>query len=69
MASRKPYIEVVSIKDRKDGDCDITLDVNQAGKQLLMEAGVQKILRDSIESHSEKLSLWNKLQICWSILR
>jgi len=69
MASRKPYISVVSIKDRKDGACNLTLDVNQAGRELLMQAGVQKILLDNIELHSEKLSLWKKLQICWSILK
>lgn len=65
----KPYISVVSIKDRKDGACNLTLDVNQAGRELLMQAGVQKILLDNIESHSEKLSFWKKLQICWSILK
>ena len=37
----KPYMKVVSIKDRKDGDCDMKLDINQAGKELLMQAGVQ----------------------------
>lgn len=69
MASRKPYIKVVETKDRKDGTCDIKLDVNQAGKELIMQAGVQKVLQDFIAENTDKLSFWKKLQICWSILK
>ena len=69
MASRKPYIKVVETKDRKDGTCDIKLDVNQAGKELIMQAGVQKVLQDFIAENTNKLSFWKKLQICWSILK
>jgi hypothetical protein len=69
MASRKPYIKVVETKDRKDGTCDIKLDVNQAGKELIMQAGVQKVLQDFIKENTDKLSLWGKLKICWSILK
>lgn len=69
MASKKPYIKVVETKDRKDGTCDIKLDVNQAGKELIMQAGVQKVLQDFITENTDKLSFWKKLQICWSILR
>lgn len=69
MATRKPYIKVVSCKDRKDGDCDLKLDVNQAGKELIMQAGVQKVLQDFIAENTCKLSFWQKLQICWGILK
>jgi hypothetical protein len=65
----KPYIKVVETKERKNGDCDLTLDVNQAGKDLLMQAGVNKVLQDFITENTTKLSLWKKLQICWSILK
>jgi len=65
----KPYIKVIEVKDRKNGDCDLTLDVNQAGKDLLMQAGVNKVLQDFITENTTKLSLWKKLQICWSILK
>ena len=65
----KPYIKVVETKERKNGDCDLTLDVNQAGKDLLMQAGVNKVLQDFITENTDKLSLWKKLQICWSILK
>jgi hypothetical protein len=53
----KPYIKVVSIRDRKDG------------KELLMQAGVQKALSDYVVANTGKLSLWDKLKICWSILK
>ena len=65
----KPYIKVVSIKDRKNGDCDLTLDINQEGKELLMQAGIQKALSDYTIANTGKLSLWDKLKICWSILK
>ena len=65
---RKPYIKVVSIKDRKDGKANLTLDVNEAGRMLLMEAGVEKALTDFIDHQSKKMSLWHKLQLCWAIL-
>jgi hypothetical protein len=66
---RKPYIKVVSIKDRPDGDCNLKLDINEAGKELLMQAGIQKALSDYTVTNTKKLSFWNKLQICWSILK
>lgn len=66
---KKPYIKVVSIKDRTDGDCDLKLDINEAGKELLMQAGIQKALSDYTVANSKKLSFWDKLQICWSILK
>lgn len=65
----KPYIKVVSIKDTKQGDCKLTLDMNQAGREVILQAGVQKALSDYMVENSKKLSIWNKLQICWSILK
>ena len=65
----KPYIKVVSIKDTKDGDCKLTLDMNQAGREIILQAGIQKALSDYMVENSKKLSFWNKLQICWSILK
>ena len=66
---KKPYIKVVSIKDRTNGDCDLKLDINEAGKELLMQAGIQKALSDYTVANTKKLSFWGKLQICWSILK
>jgi hypothetical protein len=65
----KPYIKVVSIKDRKNGDCNLTLDMNDAGREIILQAGIQKALSDYVVENTKKLSLWNKLQICWSILK
>jgi hypothetical protein len=65
----KPYIKVVKIRDRKDGDCNLTLDMNDAGREIILQAGIQKALSDYVVENTKKLSLWNKLQICWSILR
>ena len=69
MADRKPYIKVISIKDTKQGDCKLTLDMNQAGREVILQAGIQKALSDYMVENSKKLSFWNKLQICWGILR
>ena len=67
--SRKPYIKVVSVKDTKQGDCKLTLDMNQAGREVILQAGVQKALSYYMVENSKKLSFWNKLQICWGILK
>jgi hypothetical protein len=65
----KPYIKVVSIKDTKAGNCNITLDMNQAGREVIMQAGVQKALSDYMVANIGKMTLWQKLQLCWSILK
>jgi hypothetical protein len=65
----KPYIKIVSIKEKANGDCDLKLDINETGKELLMQAGIQKALSDYTVANSKKLSFWNKLQICWNILK
>ena len=69
MATRKPYIKVVSIKDTNEGDCKLTLDMNQAGREVILQAGIQKALSDYMVSNTKKLSFWDKLQICWGILK
>jgi hypothetical protein len=69
MASRKPYIKVVSIKDKNNGESVLTLDMNQAGKEVILQAGIQKALSDYIVANTGKMSLWQKIQICWSILK
>ena len=66
---RKPYIKVVSIKDTKQGDCKLTLDMNQAGREVILQAGIQTALADYMVANTGKLSLWKRLQICWSILK
>ena len=65
----KPYIKVVSIKDTKVGDCKLTLDMNQAGREIILQAGIQKALSDYMVDNSKKMSFWDKIQICWSILK
>lgn len=69
MATRKPYIKVVSIKDTNQGDCKLTLDMNQAGREVILQAGIQKALSDYMVANTKKLSFWDKLQICWGILK
>jgi len=69
MATRKPYIKVVSIKDINQGDCKLTLDMNQAGRKVILQAGIQKALSDYVVANTGKLSFWDKLKICWNILK
>lgn len=65
----KPYIKVVSIKDTKAGDCKLTLDMNQAGREVILQAGIQKALSEYMVENSKKMSFWDKLKICWGILK
>ena len=69
MATKNPYIKVVSVKDRKDGDCNLTLDMNEAGRELILQAGIQKALSDYMVKNTKQLSFLDKLKICWSILK
>ena len=69
MATRKPYIKVVSIKDTNQGDFKLTLDMNQAGREVILQAGIQKALSDYMVDNSKKMSFWDKIQICWGILK
>jgi len=66
---KKPYISVVSIKDTDEGECKLTLDMNQAGREIILQAGIQKALSDYMVDNSKKMSFWDKIQICWSILK
>lgn len=66
---KKPYISVVSIKDTDEGECKLTLDMNQAGREIILQAGIQKALSDYMVENSKKMSFWDKIQICWSILK
>lgn len=65
----KPYIKVVRIKDTKAGDCKLTLDMNQEGREIILQAGIQKALSDYVSENSGKLTFWQRIQICWSILK
>ena len=65
----KAMLKVVSIKDRKDGGCDVKLDTNTEGRRRLMEAGLIKVLEDFLVEETHKLSFKDKLKICWSILK
>ena len=66
---RKPYIKVVSIKDGKNGKANLTLDANEEGRMLMMEAGIEKALTDFMTSQIKPFSLWDKLKLCWAILK
>jgi hypothetical protein len=43
--------------------------MNQAGREVILQAGIQKALSDYMVANTKKLSFWNKLQICWNILK
>ena len=62
---RKATLDVISIKDNKDGSCDIKIDTNDEGRRLLMQAGVIKILTDFMNAEKHKLSWWQRFKIAW----
>jgi len=43
--------------------------MNHEGREVILQAGIQKALADYTVANSKKLSFWDKLQICWSILK
>ena len=63
--ARKVTLDVISIKDNKDGSCDGRIDANDEGKRLLMEAGFIKILTDFMDKEKHKLSWWERFKLAW----
>jgi len=45
-------IEVVEISELDNGDCDITLNMDDEVERLILEIGFMKILRDSLKSQN-----------------
>lgn len=63
--NKKAILDVISVKDNKDGSCDIKIDANDEGKRLLMEAGMISVLEAFMDSHIDKLSWWERFKFAW----
>ena len=63
--AKKATLEVISIKDNEDGSCDITIDADEEGKRLLMQAGFVKVLTDFMDKEKHKLSWWDRFKLAW----
>ena len=46
-------IEVVEYKDDEDGGATVTLDLDEAGKEFLIERGFNSLIRDAINKMKE----------------
>jgi hypothetical protein len=62
---KKAQLDVVSVKDNKDGSCDIKIDTNDEGRRILMQAGMIKALENMLEDNIGKLSWWERFKYAW----
>jgi hypothetical protein len=62
---KKAQLDVISVKDNKDGSCDIKIDTNAEGRRILMQAGIDVALKNMVEDNINKLSWWQRFKYAW----
>ena len=61
---RKAKLKVISVKDSGD-TWDITVDTNEEGRRILMEAGINQALKNMVDDNVNKLSWWERFKYAW----
>jgi hypothetical protein len=60
----KAKLKVISVKDSGD-TWDITVDTNEEGRKILMQAGIDQALRNMVDDNINKLSWWERFKYAW----
>jgi hypothetical protein len=60
----KPKLKVIKVKDSGD-TWDITVDTNDEGRRILMQAGINQALKNMVNDNIEKLSWWERFKYAW----
>ena len=60
----KAKLKVISVKDSGD-TWDITVDTNEEGRNILMQAGINQALKNMVEDNINKLSWWERFKYAW----
>lgn len=61
---RKAKLKVISVKDSGD-TWDITVDTNEEGRRILMEAGINQALKNMVDDNIDKLSWLERFKYAW----
>jgi hypothetical protein len=60
----KTKLKVISVKE-KDDIWYITVDTNEEGRRILMQAGIDQALKNMVEDNIDKLSWWSRFKHAW----
>jgi hypothetical protein len=61
---KKTQLKVLSVKEKGD-TWFITVDTNEEGRRVLMQAGIDQALRNMVEDNIDKLSWWQRFKYAW----
>ena len=61
---KKAKLKVLSVKDSGD-TWDITVDTNEEGRRVLMQAGINQALKNMVDDNINKLSWWKRFKYAW----
>ena len=61
---KKAKLKVLSVKDSGD-TWDITVDTNEEGRRVLMQAGINQALKNMVDDNINKLSWWERFKYAW----
>jgi hypothetical protein len=61
---KKTQLNVLSVKESGD-TWYITVDTNEEGRRILMQAGIDQALKNMVDDNIEKLSWWERFKYAW----
>jgi hypothetical protein len=62
--AKKAQLNVLSVKESGD-TWYITVDTNEEGRRILMQAGIDQALQNMVDDNIEKLSWWERFKYAW----
>ena len=60
----KAKLKVLRVKEDND-TWHITVDTNEEGRRVLMQAGIDVALKNMVEDNINKLSWWQRFKYAW----
>ena len=64
----KAKLKVLRVKEDND-TWHITVDTNEEGRRVLMQAGIDVALKNMVEDNINKLSWWQRFKYAWKHAR
>ena len=62
--AKQAKLKVLKVKDSGD-TWDITVDTNEEGRRILMQAGINQALKNMVDDNIDKLSWWERFKYAW----
>jgi hypothetical protein len=61
---KKAKLKVLSVKEKGE-TWYITVDTNEEGRRILMQAGIDQALKNMVDDNIDKLSWWKRFKYAW----